>query len=281
MKKWLGAALPIAFIVLTACSSTSEPTEGTVNTSDVTLEEVYNEAMARQAELKSVTANVVADQKITFGTGEQMMEMLSTTVMKMDTQMEPLALFADGTIAMETNGETIDMPMQLYMTETDGLFVQDGAADTWMRLPTEMTDQMLDQLGTHGNAAEQLAQLQAYVSDFTFEQTDTDYLLTLVADDEKFNELILASAGTALEEMTAEEQQVLDTMTFEDAVYTLTIDKKTYDTKKVDMDFVMKMDMDGQQSVIDTTSTVTFSNFNAVEPITIPQSVIDEAVESQ
>lgn len=282
MKKWLyRASLPAAIFVLAACSSTGEPTDGTVDTSDLTLEEVYNKAIERQTELKSVTANVTANQNILFDVDGETMEILSKTEMKMDTQMEPLAFFADGTIAMESNGESMDMPLQMYMTAADGFFVQDGSTETWMKLPAEMTDEMLAQIGTQGDASQQLTQLKKYISDFTFEQSNTEYILTLNADGEKFNDLILANAGSALEGLSMDEQQMLETMSFEDAVYTLTIDKETFETTKVDMDFVMKMAMEGQVSTIDTTSSSVFSNFNAVEPISVPKEVIEQAVDAQ
>lgn len=282
MKKWLyRASLPFAVVALAACSSTGEPTEGTVNESTVTLEEVYNKALARQTELKNVTATITADQSMTLAVDGEPMEMVSKSTMKMDTHVEPLAFFVDGTVAMESNGESMDMPLQMYMTAEDGLFVQDGSTNTWMKLPSDMTDEMFAQMGAQGNATQQLTQLKEYISDFTFEQSDTEYLLTLNADGDKFNKLILENAGAALEGLSMEEQEVLETMKFEDAVYKLTIDKETFDTTKVDMDFVLKMDIEGQTSTIDTTSSTTFSNFNEVEPITIPQEVIDQATVAQ
>lgn len=278
-KLLLTMTVPVAAFSLVACSDTGEPTEGTVEKSDLTLEEVYNKAVARQQSLESVTAHIVADQVLDVAVDGETVQMTTTSNLQMDTHMAPPAFLIDGTILMGSNGETMEMPMRMYMTEADGLYMIDGTTDSWMKLPATMTDQMLAELATQGDAAQQLEQLKPYIRDFTFEQSNTDYVLTLEAEGEKFNELILANAGTMLDGLTADEKQLVDSMTFEDAVYVVTVDKETFDTTKVEMDFVLKMDMEGEVAKVDTKSSSTFSNFNEVEPIVVPDEVIDQAEE--
>lgn len=283
MKKWLyRASLPVMALTLAACSSTSEPVDDTVEEkSALTLEEVYNKAMERQTSLKSLSANVVADQHLTVDVAGEKMEMSTKSTLHMDTHMEPLAFFIDGTIAMDSPEGAMDVPMKMYMTEADGFLLFDSATNTWMKSSAEMNAAMIEEMGAQGDASQQLAQLKEYISDFTFEQSDSEYLLTLNADGEKFNDLILANAGSALEGLSVDEQQMLESLSFEDAVYKITIDKETFDTTKMDMDFVMNIDVEGQVTTVDTKSSLTFSNFDAVEPISVPEDVLQQAVEAQ
>lgn len=60
----------------------------------------------------------------------------------------------------------------------------------------------------------------------------------------------------------------------------MTIDKKTFDIIKMDLDFVLKMEVKGIATKIDTTTSTIYSDFNKVEAITIPQEVLNTAVES-
>lgn len=284
MKKWLyRASLPVMALTLVACSSTSEPVDETVEEkSDVTLEEVYNKAMERQMAIKSLTAFVTADQNIVMDLDGETLEMKSKSTMTMDTQKEPLAFFIDGTIAvMDTPEGSMETPLKMYMTAKDGFLVLDGETNTWVKSATEMDTKMIEDLGAQGDATQQLEQLKTYIKDFKFEQSDNEYILTLNADGEQFNDLILATAGSALDDLSMDEQQILETMSFEDALYKITIDKETFDTTKFDMDFVMKMDVEGQSTTVDTKSSITFSNFDAVEAINVPEEIIQQAVEVQ
>ena len=87
--------------------------------------------------------------------------------------------------------------------------------------------------------------------------------------------------GTLGQSLEEESESVLDNIQFENAKYIITIDKKTFDTTKIVTDLAMVMNMEGTNSKISALSTINFSDFNKVDAITIPQDVIDNAVQSE
>jgi hypothetical protein len=57
-------------------------------------------------------------------------------------------------------------------------------------LPSETYDQIAQMSEQQSNPSEQLKQLEAFKDDFTFEQTESEYVLELSTAGEKFNALI-------------------------------------------------------------------------------------------
>lgn len=284
MKKYfIGATIGVAAISLAACGDSATPTDGTTAKSDLTLEQVFDKAMERQESLQSTKATMTMEQGTAMTIEGEEVHMTSSTNMDMSMTVKPLGLIADGTMSMTMAGEEepLEMPLKMYLTEADGFYMNDIMGEGWLKVPDEMYKDMLAQAGANADASEQLKQLEPFINDFTFEQTDAAYVLTLNANGEKFNEMVLEQVmGTMGQQLGEESQSLFDGIKFEDAKYIITIDKETFDTTKMDMDFVMTMDVEGVTSKVDTKSTIIYSDFNAVDTITIPQAVLDTATES-
>lgn len=73
------------------------------------------------------------------------------------------------------------------------------------------------------------------------------------------------------------EENPLDQLTIEKINYVLHIDKETFDTNKMDMNFDLKMAVEGDELLMNTKSVVTYTEFNHLKTIDIPQSIIDNA----
>ena len=67
-------------------------------------------------------------------------------------------------------------------------------------------------------------------------------------------------------------------MTFEDSKYDIVIAKDTFDTKEIDMDLTILIDVEGQQTKIENDANVVYSQFDKVERITIPNEVKNKAI---
>lgn len=285
MKKfYIGALAGLVALTLVACSDSATPVEGTTDKSDLTLEDVFNKAMDRQGNLDSLKANVVMDQTMTMTEDGEEFNMTSSTNINMDMTTKPMAFYVDGemSMAMADGSDALEMPLKMYLTEADGFYMLDMTSDGWLKLPDESYEEMLAEAGAGTDASEQLAQLKPFLSDFTFEQNDSAYILTLNAKGEKFNDLILEQIEGSLDLDSFEEEGLtsVEDIQFDDAKYIITIDKKTFDTTKIVLDFAMVMDIEGTDAKISTTSTINYSDFNKVDAITIPKDVIDTAVES-
>ncbi len=284
MKKfYIAGMVGVAALSLAACNDSATPVEGTTEKSDLALEEVFNKTMERQESLKSVKAAVTMDQSSNMLIDGEEITMTTTSNIDMSLTMDPMALFVDGIMSMKALDEqdAFEMPLQMYLTEADGFYMNDMMSDGWIKLPDEMYDDLLAQAGASADSTEQLKQLKPFINDFTFKQTDSAYILTLSANGEKFKSLIMEQvSGTLGQQLESEELLTLEDMQFDDAKYVLTIDKKTFDMTKTVMDFDFIMEIEGITATIKTSSTINYSDFNKIEAIKIPQNILDTAVDS-
>ncbi|WP_320939834.1 DUF6612 family protein [Lysinibacillus capsici] len=267
-------------LTLAACNSSATPTKDTTNKSKLTLEQVYDKAVDRQADIQSASAKMDMTQVTKVGSGEEAMEFSIDSKMEMDIIVDPLAMHLSGSMTMpdmmNESEETMDMPIEMYMKKDVGLFMKDSTTDSWLKLPDENFDAILDQTAASADAKEQLEQLKKFIKDFTFEQTDDEYVLTLDAKGDKFKELIDSEINKSIQEMGLEENP-MDQLSIEKINYVLHIDKETFDTNKMDMNFDLKMAVEGDELLMNTKSVVTYTEFNHLKTIDIPQSIIDNA----
>jgi len=267
-------------LTLAACNSSATPTKDTTNKSKLTLEQVYDKAVDRQADIQSASAKMDMTQMTKVGSGEEAMEFSIDSKMEMDIIVDPLAMHLSGSMTMpdmmNEGKETMDMPIEMYMKKDAGLFMKDSTTDSWLKLPDENFDAILDQTAASADAKEQLEQLKKFIKDFTFEQTDDEYVLTLDAKGDKFKELIDSEINKSMQEMGLEENP-MDQLSIEKINYVLHIDKETFDTNKMDMNFDLKMAVEGDELLMNTKSVVTYTEFNHLKTIDIPQSIIDNA----
>lgn len=286
MKKVIALCLvSLLVLALSACNSTAEPTTGKEvnNKSELTLQEVYEKAIERQNTLESVSAVIKMNQKIELNDGTEAFEMGSSADMTMDMVSEPLAMYVDGamTMADPATGENMNVDMEMYMSE-EGFFMHDPETKQWMKLPSEQFAAIAGQTVNQVNASEQLKQFESFIEDFTFEQTETEYVLKLNAASDKFSEFILEQMQvTEMMGVTEEEQKIVENMKFDNINYVIKIDKETFDIHAMDTIFDITIDVEGKSMKVATDAKIAFNNFNEVEAIKIPQEVIDQAVEVQ
>ena len=283
MKKKLFIGMAVGSAVLVAgCGSTATVQDNTSNTSDLTLEQVFEKTIERQQEMKSVKADMQISQEMETSMGDESFAMTSTSEMTMETTVNPIQLYAEGTTAMvdAESGEEMKMPLKMYMTEKDGFYIYEETMGGWFKMPSEQYEAILGQAGMMQNdAAEQLRQLEQFVKDFTFEQTDDNFILTLNAEGDKFMNFLLEQIQSTLGETPEELTTGLEGTKIENAKYVLTIDKETFDLTNMVMDMAMTMDVEDMTMKIDQSSTIDYYDFNSIDSITIPQDVLDNAQE--
>ncbi|SOC18364.1 hypothetical protein SAMN05880501_11088 [Ureibacillus xyleni] len=284
MKKWgLAFLTSLVMFLLAACADTAEPKTGTKeeSKSELTLQEVYEKAIERQNTLESVSADMKMNQTLVFGSGEEKFEMGTKSNMKMDMIVDPLSMYMDGTMTMADpeSGEDINVDMEMYMSD-QGLFMQDSESKQWMKLPSEQFDMVMGQTASQANAAEQLEALKAFIDDFKFEQTDSEYVLTLSAASDKFKQYMLEQMQ--LNQMLGipeADQQMIENMSFDKINYTININKENFDILSMDMVVNMGIGVEGEEISMAMDTNILFNNYNGVKNITVPQDVIDKAVE--
>ncbi|MEI4770786.1 DUF6612 family protein [Psychrobacillus sp. FJAT-51614] len=280
MKKWT-TLLAVATLTLglAACNETAAPANDkeVAKKSELTLQEVYDKSMAVSEELKSVKAKI--DMKQTMQLPGQDVNLDINSLMDMDYIIDPIQIHQTGTTSMKSTDENMgsqEMKMESYITK-DAFYMYEGESGQWMKFPQEMMNQIMSTTD-QSNPSNQLKQIEGYLEDFTFEQDNDNYILTLEASGEKFTELVKEQVDEALQNMVGAEEVEVD-MIINSVNYLIHIDKETFQTNKVDMVLDMDMTIDGEKMNMKQDMKSDFSNFNQVEEIVIPQEVIDNAVE--
>lgn len=248
---------------------------------NLTLEEVFTKTLAKQQELKSVKATMTISQSVEVNDGQETMTMDSKGNMSMDIVTEPMQFFAEGTMSMTdpTSGEAINLPIKMYMTAKDGMYMYEAEQQAWLKFPSQLFEDALSQTGVQPNAAEQLEMLQAFADDFTLEETASHYQLTLKGAGDKFMELVQQQLGAMDLGVDADLEAQLGDMSFDNLAFTLVINKETFDVEEIAMDMTINMQVEGNSIKTRQQSTIKYHDFNAVTTITIPQDVLENAVE--
>ncbi|MFF2753844.1 DUF6612 family protein [Psychrobacillus sp. NPDC058041] len=277
MKKWT-TLLAVATLALglAACNETAAPVKDTnvTETSKLTLKEVYDKSLKVSEELKSVKAKI--DMKQTMHLPAQDMNLDLSSLMDMEYVIEPMQMHQTGTTSMKSSDgsmEAQDIEIESYITK-DAFYMYEAQSGQWMKFPKEMMDQLMNTTN-QSNPTNQLKIIESYLDDFTFEQDNDNYILTLQASGEKFTDLVKTEMEDALKSI---DDEVNMDMTINSINYLIHIDKKSFHTNKVDVVFDMDMTINGEKRNIKQNVKSDFSNFNEVNEIVIPQEVIDNAV---
>ncbi|WP_313236399.1 DUF6612 family protein [Sporosarcina ureae] len=279
MKKWttILTAGTLA-LVLSACGQTAEPKEDpmtgereeVVVKSELTAGEVMEKANAAAETQQSMHSDMEIMQTLEMGDEKQD---INSTI-DMDMILEPLAMRQ--TMNMQIGGE--EMAIEQYMTE-EGFFMKDPQSGGWIKLPNELYEEVTSQMAGVTESPVDFTMYKEYAEDFTFEETDDEYVLTLIGSGEKFSELMQEMLEKHMP-AGADEAKLKETdIKVEKVDIQFTIDKKTFFTKAFDMDMVTTMDEQGQQVKVTQNMKGTMTKINEIDEIKVPKEILDSAQE--
>lgn len=268
---------------LAACGETAAPAKGSEGSkeanSDLTLEQVFAKSSDASEKIKSLHADMLTKQQMSI---ESMgMEAEMGMDIAMDMTMEPMAFYqtAETTIVSEEMGDQEPMTMEMYMTE-EGMYMKDPTVGSWMKLPDQNMEElqaMMDQQAA--DPSQQLEDLAAFQDDFTFEQTEEEYVLTLNAEGEEFQALIDKQMEQVLGQMDVEAQTVMKDMKINAADYEIFIDKETFLPNNMNVEMDIDMIIEGDTMSVKSDVEAAYSKYNEVEAITVPEEIVDQAKE--
>lgn len=262
---------------LAACNETATPANKEVKeTSEMTLEEVYNKSLAVSEELKSVSAKVNLQQKMNIPSEDANVDI--NAVMDMDIVVEPMQMYQKGTTSMKTEDGSMNesMDSEMYFNGTE-FYMYEGTGQQWMKLPVDAIGDIMAQTNS-ANPANSLAEIEEYIKDFKFEQDDKSYILTLNSSGDKFNDLVQAQIDETIQSMAQAGEDVQLDVKINSISYLIHIDKQSFQTTKMDVNVDMDMEAEGESINMKQDMKTDFSNFNGVDKIEIPQEVIDSAI---
>ncbi len=269
----------LLIFMLAACGQTAKPVdnaqgnkEGKKETSALTLEEVFAKTTAASEDLKSFS--VVMDMNMEMSSDQEESSMNMQSAIEMDAVTDPMAFHQKMKMLMA--GEELET--ENYFSK-DGMFMLDPTSGQWMKFPQEMTDVFLQTVDQQqSNPAVQLKQLEKFIGDFTFEQDDKQFILKLKASGDKFNDFVKETVAASMPPELSQDE-FLNNMNISSVDYEIFIDKKTFHPSVFNMNLEMEMTIEEQTIQMKQELKSQYKNYNELETITIPQEVLDSAVE--
>ena len=292
MKKlWMFLLTAMLLFVLAACNQTAEDVSGSKSEDnetesavqenqekpkeeekELTLEEVYNKTVEASESLKSFS--MITDMEMSMASSVEEGTMNMKTSMNGQIVAEPLAMYQQLATSVEGAQESIDTEM--YVTE-DGFFFLDPSNQTWLKMPSEMSEQVLGQAAQQQtNPGAELASLQPFIDDFEFQKDETNYILKLKANGDKFTEFANQMLQSTMPQDYEAMGNVFENMTIENLEYEMFIDQKSFYPTKLNMILSLAITEGEDTLTMDMNMKGTYADFNNVT-VEVPQEVLDNA----
>ncbi|SES33399.1 DUF6612 family protein [Salipaludibacillus aurantiacus] len=272
MKKVLFTAFSAAALLgLTACGETT--TEDGLN-----VEDILNKTMSAMEDLNSYSIEMDMNQLMKMGDEGEMAFDSSGDV---ELTMEPMTLKQSTRIDMGEfgMGEESEMTYLTYFTEDEGFFVEDPMSGTWLKLPEEVMNDMLAMSEAQLNPEDQLKPFKEHISEVSVETTDSSYVITLAGDGIDMEQLMEQMGGMGLEGMDPMLSEMMEDIDIEALAYEIFVDKETFYQTEANIDMTMTMTIMEETMTTQQKSNMIFSDFDKIDPIEIPQDVLDNAEE--
>lgn len=267
-----------ALFVLSACGNTAGSGESA--------EDILIQSHTAMNEVESYVLNMDMMQEMNLeDMDEEAMAVRSTQVMEMT--LDPVSFKQDISMNyedMNMMGEMDDsegkINYQSYYTENDGLFMEEPTTGQWMKFPNNYLDEFLAMSDMHLNPDEQIAFLEDYVTELSLEEDQDHYYITLITEELDMEELLHQLQGFEADMPgMGGMEELFGMMDLQKLDFSITIDKETYQQTSGSMSMVMAIDMMGQVMETKQTTEMTMSDFNSIDPISIPADVLENAEE--
>ncbi|WAA10052.1 DUF6612 family protein [Fervidibacillus albus] len=287
MKKFLFVFFLSLFLFsLTACNQgaekveTEEGTEEKVNEEvgeeakedPINLTDVFQNTMEASSSLQSYSVQMATEQDITNNTTSETIHTEMT--MEMDVTTDPLAIHQNLSMSAPE-----PVQMEMYFTE-EGYFVYEPISDMWMKMSGEMFQQFQQLPEEKTNPYEQIQQMEQYVDDFSLQENDSEYILSLNVEGDAFLDFVKQqSIDFSNGEGDVGYEDSMDSVSLDQLDYTITVDKETFLPKKMEMTMQMQLDENGEQLTMLQKSNFTYNNYNGIDQIIVPEEIVNNAVD--
>ncbi|WP_019119509.1 DUF6612 family protein [Brevibacillus massiliensis] len=278
MKKFtltlLGAILALG---LTACgdkgaAGTNTNQQGETQTEKaITVDELLAKSAEASQKLNSFAMEANINQNITMAQGDQKQEQKIDIAMKADMNKEPFGMYQEMKMSMPGQGE---QDIKQYITKV-AIYTQ--VEGKWVKLPDEMNGSMIQALEESAKPEKQLEQFKSIAKDMKVSEDGDKYVMTGDLSGDGLKDLaksLMSQAGSG------EDQQALamiEKMNIKNIKVTYAVNKDSFLPVQSDIDMVMEMEEGGQKISMDIAMKSSFSKYNEVGEIKVPQEVVDSA----
>src|SRR5699024_4670485 len=191
----------------------------------------------------------------------------------MECILNPISVKQD--MCVELPGECTGI-VHVYITE-DGYYTYEELQLMWIKFSDSSVDLLLE-LVIMGNDIEMhMLQFESMKDDFELEETDEHYILTFkLSDEDAFNqEVEKVLESTLPDDCNALGEDGFESISYEQLEYEMTIDKDSFYVQELNMIMDMTMDIEGETMKIKQNMETTYTDYNEVEAIEIPEEAIE------
>lgn len=276
----------ILVIVLAACGDDTSnapanneevnvPEDEQAGLGDDTLdaEELYEKITVANAELESFSTKMDMEQSMNVD-GENMD---FDSKLDMDVVQNPFSLKQVMTMELPEVGE---QSIEAYLTE-DGFYMLDPEQDQWMKLPSELSEQIIQQSESQADLQTQLAQFDGLQDGFSVDETDDHYVLKFKSTDDSFDQVFQETIENNMPPELGIDTDMFKDITFNDVQYELLVHKDNYYMSELNMIMDYDMEIEGEKLNTKQNIKTTYDNYNEIDEIKVPKEILDDAVEME
>lgn len=287
MNKWTAGLLAVVLMLgITACGTDKEAggnatnggnanqgnkVETTTDSNAIpTLEELLTKSAEASKAMKSFSMEASIDQDITVTQGEQKQEQNVKMTITSDMITDPLQIFQEIKMNVAGQGET---EMKQYISKEGVYSNVDG---TWSKQPDDSVEKLLASMEDSANPDKQLSQFKKISKDTKITVEGDEYVLTADVSGDSVKELakeLMSQSGGSNEQTVA----MMEQMNIKNIKMTSVVNKKSFLPTRADINMTMEMEQDGAGISLEMAMKTSFSKYNEINEIKVPQEALDSA----
>ncbi|MFB5660457.1 DUF6612 family protein [Alteribacillus sp. HJP-4] len=242
---------------------------------EMSAEDILTKSHEAMAEVNSFHSTMNIEQMMDMNGEEMPMDM----TISMDTVLEPMSFYQVLNMPDPSTGEEIEF--EQYLTEDGMTYMSDHTDDEWLKAEG---DEMgtLEMANMDMTPQEQVEMLQDFTDEITVEEEDGRYAVKVEGSGEELMEI--AEEFAMMEsnpQMEGQMEQVMEAMEIKNFHYVLYINQETFYQEEVDMNMEMEIQEEDQTMSISQSIQATFSEFDEIGEIEVPQEIVDNAVDME
>lgn len=232
-------------------------------------EDLLKNIAAAMNDLKSYAMDMETAQKMSMEIDGEKQDQNVNMLVKSEIVTDPLTAYQEMTIDMMGQKQEVTQ----YITQ-EGIYMK--SADQWMQMPSSMSEEIMAKVNEQANPEKQLEYFNSIMNETTVTEDGDNYVLTADVSGDGVKEVskdILGSVGGA----DASMDDTLDNMNIDKMTIVYTVRKSDYLPVTMDVAMVMEMKQETMSMNMDTTMKSSYSKYNEIKEITVPEEALNAA----
>lgn len=224
-----------------------------------------------QTDLKSYSAKMKIDQTMKMPSLFDS-DMKMSMDMDLDAIQDPLAMYMKMTMKMSMDGETETIPaIESYFTK-DGFYQYEPVEKVWVKYNDQSMQELIDELMAQADPLAMMDQMKDFIKDIYVYEYDNYYVMSYSLSDTFFKEM-LGGMGDLFGDELSDLPIKIGYFQF-----ATKLDKKTLYPLELAGKAHMYGEIEGEKLNLYQSFSGTYSKFNEIKEIKIPQEVLSNAV---